>query len=141
MDKMAINRLAGKTVELLSHALDFRSANHNVISGNLANVDTPGYKPQELSFDKELERAVEKNDISLTKSNSKHFSYYTGSFDQGSPQFEMHPMERPLTGSTRLNIEREMAKMSQNNLLYEASASLLSKKFEALKTAIESGGR
>ena len=112
-----------------------------MISGNLANIDTPGYKPQELSFGKALERAVEKNDVSLAKTNPKHFSYYTGGFDQGSPRFEMHPMERPLTGSTRLNIEVEMAKMAQNNLLYEASATLLSKKFEALKTAIESGRR
>ncbi|MFZ7113235.1 MAG: flagellar basal body rod protein FlgB [Desulfatiglandales bacterium] len=139
MDKTAVHRLAGKTVELLSQALNFRSANHHVISGNIANIDTPGYKPRELSFDKELERAVGKNDISLNRTNVKHFSYYTGRFDQGSPQFEMRPMERPLTGSSRLNIEREMARMSQNNLLYEASAGLLSKKFEALKTAIESG--
>ena len=41
----------------------------------------------------------------------------------------------------RLDIDSEMAKMAQNNLLYEASATLLSKKFKALKAAIEGRNR
>ena len=128
--------MTGKTINLLSHALDFQSANHNVISGNLANVDTPGFRPKELSFDKELERAVEKNEISLRKTNPKHFSQYTGDLQHEGPRFEIHR-----ANSDKLNIDREMAKMMQNNLLYEASTRLLSKKFEALKTAIDAGRR
>ena len=136
MDKMNFNRMTGKSINLLSHALDYQSANHKVISGNLANIDTPGFRPQELSFDKELERAVEKNDLSLRKTNPNHFSHYTGGLQHEGPNFEIHK-----TNSDKLNIDREMARMMQNNLLYEASARLLSKKFEALKTAIDSGRR
>ena len=58
------NKLTGKTVDLLSRALDFRSANHSVIAGNLANIDTPGYKPKELSFNKELRKVMDKRAIS-----------------------------------------------------------------------------
>lgn len=136
MDKLNFDRITGKSVNLLSHALDYQSANHNVISGNLANIDTPGFRPKELSFDKELERAVEKNELSLQKTDSKHFSHYTGGLQHEGPHFEIHR-----TNSDKLNIDREMAKMMQNNFLYEASARLLSKKFEALKTAIDSGRR
>ena len=141
MNDLLHNRLTGKTVALLSHALNYRSANHNVISSNIANIDTPGYKPKELTFDKALERAVDKSGVSLRKTNPKHFSHYTGQVYQDKVSFSLRTEESAMTGSTQLNIDREMAKMVKNNLLFEASANLLSKKFEALRTAIEAGRR
>jgi flagellar basal body rod protein FlgB len=39
----------------------------------------------------------------------------------------------------RLNIDEEMAHLARNNILYETSTRLLSKKFQALKAAIEEG--
>jgi flagellar basal-body rod protein FlgB len=42
---------------------------------------------------------------------------------------------------SKLNLDHEMARMAKNNLLYEASVQLLSKKFEALKNVIQDGGR
>ena len=139
MDKLNISRITGKTVNLLSHALDYRSSNHQVIAGNMANIETPGFRPKELSFDKELERAVEENEVSLQKTDSKHFSHYTGSLQHGGPNFAIQPAANGLTDSSHVNLDREMAKMMQNNLLYEASAKLLTKKFEALRTAIDAG--
>lgn len=139
MDKIGFNRLTGKTVDLLSHALDYRSANHNVISGNLANAETPGFQPKKLSFDSELQRAVEKNNIPLSKTDSKHFSHYTGNLSRGKRNFTIQPQERSPGQSGQLDLDREMTRMVQNNLLFEASTRLLSKKFEALKTAIDAG--
>src|SRR5512142_820434 len=66
------SRMMVRTVALLSHALDYRSANHSTISGNLANVDTPGYRPKELVFDQELRRAVEKEGVAMRKTDEKH---------------------------------------------------------------------
>ena len=139
MDKLNISRMTGKTVNLLSHALDYRSANHHVIAGNMANIETPGFRPKELSFDKELERAVEKNEVSLRKTNSKHFSHCTGSLEHDGPHFTIQPAAQGPSDTGQMNLDREMAKMMQNNLLYEASAKLLTKKFEALRTAIDAG--
>lgn len=136
------NRLTGKTVGLLSRALDYRSENHNVISGNMANIDTPGYRPKELVFDQALKQAVEKNALRLRKTNSKHFSHYSGTLHYGDNNFTLKNQDRePTATSHDLNIDKEMAKMVQNNLLYEAAARMLSKKFEALKGAIEAGRR
>ena len=136
------NRLTGKTVTLLSKTLDYRSENHNVISGNMANIDTPGYRPRELVFDQTLQRAVEKNAMRLKKTNPKHFSHYSGTLHYGDNNFTLKNQERERTAtSDELNIDKEMAKMLQNNLLYEAAARMLSKKFEALKGAIEAGRR
>ncbi len=130
------SRLMGKTVALLSHALDYRSAKHSVITGNLANVDTPGYRPQELTFDQELRRAVDKDGLSMQKTDEKHFPRSVDLFNgKGSHTLESKELE--LGETNQLNIDKEMAKMVQNNLLYEASAKLLAKKFEAMRLVIE----
>lgn len=130
------SRLMGKSAALLSRALDYRSANHNVISGNIANVDTPGYKPQELRFDQELRRAVDREGISMKRTDEKHLPHATDPFE-GKGSHELVSKEPERGESNQLNIDKEMAKMVQNNLLYEASAKLLAKKFDGLKMVIE----
>ncbi len=130
-------RLMGRTIGLLSHALDYRSTKHSVISGNLANIDTPGYQPQELTFDQELRRAVDKEGASLRKTNEKHFPLSGNDLFGGKGAHTLETQAGEWSESNQLNIDLEMAKMVQNNLLYEASARLLAKKFEGLRAAIE----
>ena len=43
--------------------------------------------------------------------------------------------------SNQMNIDNEMAEMVKNNLLYDASLKLLTKRFEALRLAIDAGRR
>ncbi|MBW2610016.1 MAG: flagellar basal body rod protein FlgB [Deltaproteobacteria bacterium] len=132
------NRLMGKTIRILSRALDFRSANHRVISENLANIDTPGYRPKELRFDQELQRAADKSAVRLKTTDPGHFSHAS---EGTGGAFSIRSKGAGSTESGQLSIDMEMAKMMRNNLLYEASVRLLSKKFQALKTAIEAGRR
>ena len=127
------NTLMDRTSRILSKALDFRSARHKVISGNLANVDTPGYRPKELHFEQELQRATEKNSHRLLTTDPAHFSNISDVMDEN---FSIGTLISE-GDSTELNLDSEMAKMSQNNLNYEAAARLLSKKLQLLKTAIE----
>lgn len=136
--KKEMNRLMGRTIEILSRVLDFRSANHQVIAGNLANIDTPGFRPKELSFDHELQRAADKTNLYLKTTNPGHLSLSSGATG-GS--FSVNAMEIESMESNQLNIDEEMAKMMKNNLLYEVSARLLTKKFQSLRTAIEEGKR
>lgn len=131
------SRFVGRTVAFLSHALDYRSAKHSVISSNLANIDTPGYQPQELTFDQELRRAVDKEGVSLRKTDEKHFPQSGRDPFSGKGSHTLETQQAQWDESNQLNIDKEMAKMVQNNLLYEASAKLLAKKFEGLKAAIE----
>ncbi|PKN27102.1 MAG: flagellar basal body rod protein FlgB [Deltaproteobacteria bacterium HGW-Deltaproteobacteria-21] len=130
------SRLMGKTVALLSHALDYRSAKHSTISGNLANIDTPGYRPRELVFDQELRRAVDKEGIAMRKTDEKHFPR-SGDIFTGKGSHALETQEAEFDEADHLNIDKEMAKMVQNNLLYETAVKLLSKKFDGLRAAIE----
>jgi flagellar basal-body rod protein FlgB len=137
MENRFTHRLLGKTVAVLSHALDYRTKNHTVIAGNLSNMDTPGYRPKELSFDEELKQAVNRDTLTLTKTDRKHISGLSGNRMQASPSFAIGPYSQSGQGAPEINLDHEMAKMAQNNLMYETTVKLLSKKLAGLKMAIE----
>jgi flagellar basal-body rod protein FlgB len=130
-EKLFQNRFMDRTATVLSRTLDFRSANQEIISGNLANIDTPGFKTREFDFEKVLQRAADKAQIHLKATNQRHIT------DTSLPR--VHDVE--IRQSGQLNLDIEMAKMMRNNLLYETSTKLLSKKFQALRDVIDSGRR
>ncbi|MBN2059450.1 MAG: flagellar basal body rod protein FlgB [Deltaproteobacteria bacterium] len=132
------NVMMDRTMKILSRALDFRSSNHQVIAANLANADTPGYKNRELRFDRELKEALDKGRVQLKITDPNHFPKDPAS---GGRSFPVHTLESGSNEESEQNLDIEMAKMMRNNLLFEASAKLLSKKFQALRSAIESGRR
>ena len=124
-----------RTSKLLSKVLDFRAIRQNVIAGNLANAETPGYIQKEIPFEKELQKAFDNNSIKLATSEPGHIP---GSDAVMENNYNPYKLVREYGKPNELNIDTEMAKMSQNNLLYEASTNLLSKKFALLKAIIES---
>jgi flagellar basal-body rod protein FlgB len=132
-------RLTGKGVEVLSRMLDYRSVKHQTVAGNLANVETPGYRPKELTFDEELRKAADKTKIRLKRTNPKHLGNDLAL--EGKAAFEVRTRVEPHRKPDELNIDREMADMLQNNVLYEATVRLLAKRFTALKSAIDAGRR
>jgi flagellar basal-body rod protein FlgB len=133
--KSGKNMFMDSTSRILAKVLDFRAVRQNVIAGNLANSETPGYVMKELPFEKELQKAVDDTMIRPLKGESEQINVSTSIMDEG---FDPTKLIREYGKPNELNIDSEMAKMAQNNLLYETSTRLLSKKFEALKTVIES---
>ncbi len=131
----AKNMFMDKTSRILSKVLDFRAIRQNVIAGNLANAKTPGYIQREIPFEKELQKAYENKSIKLAKSEPEHIS--GGESVMGS-SYNPYAIIREYGEPNELNIDNEMANMAQNNLLYEASTRLLSRKFEFLKAVIDS---
>ncbi|MBW1729676.1 MAG: flagellar basal body rod protein FlgB [Deltaproteobacteria bacterium] len=133
--------LMDKTAKLLAHALDYRSKRHGVIAGNLANIDTPGYKAKDLGFDETLKAALDNSKLKLKVTQPEHFPALTGVSLLGGAEFPVEEIGQDISGDSQLDLDREMARMAKNNLLYEATVRLLSKKFEELKTVIEEGRR
>jgi len=125
-----------RTSKLLSKALDFRAVRQSVIAGNLANAETPGYVMKQIPFEQELQKAFDSKSIKLEKSEPGHIS---GNGYRMENSINPYQIVREYGKPNELNIDTEMAKMAQNNLMYEASTRLLSKKFELLKAVITSG--
>ncbi len=47
---MADSRIYGRTHQMISKSLDISAKRHNLISSNIANMDTIGYTPSDLDF-------------------------------------------------------------------------------------------
>ena len=133
--------LMDKTGKLLARALDYRAKRHGVIAGNLANIDTPGYRPKDIDFDDALKEALNEPAIKLTITHPAHMPVGSGGNLKGPAEFPMHEIPRGAQSDSQVDLDREMTKMAKNNLLYEAAVRMLSKKFDELKAVIEEGRR
>lgn len=139
---MPIDNLFSTTIHLLGKTVDLRAKNHNHLSANVANVETPGYKPRSLSFEDELRGAL-KNEKKGTPAvtNPRHIPLKGGS--AGLEQVQGHVLETPAGSGGRdgnaVELETEMGKMVENQIMYNASVQLMAKKFEGLKAVIRGG--
>jgi flagellar basal-body rod protein FlgB len=123
----SMQSLFGSTINLLSNMLDYRAEKHKVIVSNIANIDTPAYKPMDLVFEKNLtEAVVEGNQLQMTRTHSKHFN----STQRKGSNFEIE------TSGDKVEIDRAMTDLAENNLMYNLTAELLLRKFNSLKTVL-----
>ena len=56
------NLFDSTTIPVLQEMVNFNQARHTVLAGNIANMDTPGYKVRDLSvedFQSRLKQAIE----------------------------------------------------------------------------------
>jgi flagellar basal-body rod protein FlgB len=117
--------LFGKTIKILTSMMDFRSQKHQLISSNIANIDTPEYTSKDLQFKGLIGEAMQKQ---LTKTDKKHIS---GQFvNAGIIEGDFVDSEE------RVNVEKEMANLAENHLLYNLSVELLSRKLRSIKTVL-----
>lgn len=137
---MPVQGIFGTTIELLGKTLDLRAKRHALISSNLANVETPGYTPSDLSFEAELKGALNKGGTGRTPAltNARHIPIKGSSAGIEQVQGSVVELSSKNMGpdGNGVEMESEMGRMSENQIMYNASVQLLTKKFEGIKQAI-----
>jgi flagellar basal-body rod protein FlgB len=141
---MPVNGLFGTTIDLLGKSMDMRIKNQTLIAGNLANAETPGYTPVELSFENQLKHAMNgkgSGNISLTTTDSRHISFHHDNDAIGDIQGRIVDVSDGTPGKdgNSVELEKEMGRMAENQVLYNASIQILTVKFDELKNAIKGG--
>lgn len=127
------------TIGGLSTTMDLRLVNQNVISSNIANADTPGYKAKKAEFEGALRQVLGADDqLPLEGNDPGHI--VVRSTDPVSPAVveDANGVES-LDGNT-VSRSAEMAKLAENQLLYDAAAEMLKRKLGMLKYSITEGG-
>lgn len=127
------------TVRALNTSLNLRLFNQNVISSNIANADTPNYKAKAVEFETAFRDALGVGDqLPLQEGDARHIVHRPT--DPIEPAvFEDPNGVESLDGNT-VDRAAEMAKLAENQLLYDASAEILKRKLGMLKYAISEGG-
>jgi len=141
---MPIDDMFGGTVNLLAKTLDLRARNHSQLAGNIANAETPHYVAKSISFEKELKSALKDSPAARptsTAPNPRHIPLKGMSSRVEDVEGTMEEAPASISGrdGNRVDIEREMGKLAENQILYNASIQILAKKFEGLKYAVKGG--
>lgn len=112
---------------LLEQLIQFTSARHGVLTSNIANADTPGYKAKDVSFNKTLN-----DELELATTNAGHTRTGGGI----SPlNIETISANAWADGNT-VELDMEVAKMTENSMLFQAGLSMLSTRIRMFKNAI-----
>lgn len=129
-----------KTHQLLSRSMDISARRHNLITGNIANMDTIGYKPRDIDFQKTLEKVMEKppkSDLSTT--HPDHFDGTRGDRPLRMPGEIIDESDEYHLDS--VDIDTEMSNLVENNIQYRTAAEMLLRKIGILQYTITEGGR
>lgn len=113
-------------VNLIEKALNIRTYYHKVISGNIANVETPGYKEKDLDFSSELQRQIGSSEKALKG---------------GDIEVRESPANDGLTsidGNT-VNMENQIVKLTENQLMFHTLVQVAAKRFALMKFLISEG--
>lgn len=144
---MASFELFTATHRLLTLSLRLRSQRHELLTANLANADTPGYRPRDIDFASALRAFVDRG---APPGGS-------GSPGGGIELISTHPLvQMPAAGlespapwvkveerldENGVDLDREVSELMENSLAYEAGLTLLGRLMARLRYAISEGRR
>lgn len=134
-----------KAYKLVYSALDYRSLRQDLISSNIANVDTPYYRPKDVHFEDMLaEKASQIFDnksslqnLELTRTLPQHVRGIHPDRLTGSLFFRDGHLARNDGNSVDLDVET--SEMGKNSVMYQALTSALKKHKGIFAYALESG--
>ncbi|MBS1792386.1 MAG: flagellar basal body rod protein FlgB [Acidobacteria bacterium] len=121
---------ADNITNLLQSFMDVQTRRAQVIAGNIANTDTPGYVAKDLDFENYLREAAQNSQLPLAKQTNQSDS-------------ELKVVDQPsevigLDGNT-VDMGSEMAKMAQTGTNFNFGAKMLQSRLRLLRTAIKEG--
>jgi flagellar basal-body rod protein FlgB len=143
---MQIEGIFSNTIDVLGKSVDLRSKNQNLIASNIANAETPGFVPKALVFEQELQGAIKSRQPGqrpMSVPNARHIPMRGASSGNSvrsvSGQVVETPAKTPGKDGNAVELENEMGKMAENQVMFNVSIQMLNKKFEGLRTAIKEG--
>ncbi|MEW6594809.1 MAG: flagellar basal body rod protein FlgB [Thermodesulfobacteriota bacterium] len=128
---MPVNKLYGGSIAIMRQALDLRLEKQGLIQSNIANQETPGYTTKDFSFARVMERTMS-GTADLRRTHAKHLT--------------IDPVEATKSGeyareARPVDLDEEMVKLAENQLMYQVTTRLITKKFEGLRYVIDEGGK
>jgi flagellar basal-body rod protein FlgB len=117
-----MNWIESPTMQRVEHYLDLVTFRQELVSSNLANIDTPGYHTQDVDFENEVRRAEQRLPGAPV---SPHVQEVKGL------------IERP--DGNNVSLERETIALAQVQLQYHAGVELLRNEIHMVQSAINEG--
>lgn len=127
MEQPSLDRITN----LLTQFLDVQSRRAQLVSSNMANVDTPGYQAQELDFAEYLRQATKEALLPGTASNQ--------TTSLATPRVIAQTGRASGLDGNNVDAGREMADMADTGMRYLAGTSMMQSRLRTLRMAIREG--
>lgn len=123
-------------IPVLGEVLNFAQARHGVLAGNIANVNTPGYRTRDLSqtaFQESLKEAIQ-----TARPGGRPLSPGLARSQEGDPMRSVRSsLENILYhDDTNLDLEKQVAEITKNQLLHNFALTVMTDQFALLESAI-----
>ena len=125
--------------DLMSKALDYRAARQDLIAGNIANEDTPFYRPRDISFEQTLQQEAKKvfNEpqvprLELAQTNGAHFR---SAREAESEQAQLYYRDGHLARNdgNSVDLDVETTEMTKNSMMFQGITAALKKEAAIFK--------
>lgn len=120
-------------------ALSLRTQRQEVLSANIANADTPGYKARDIDFSAELSRAMgpqQGKGLSLSATSDGHLRS-RGGINPGMVDLKYRMPDQPSLDGNTVEMDRERAQFVDNSVRVEAQLSMTRSFIQGLKKAMQ----
>jgi flagellar basal-body rod protein FlgB len=114
-----------RVAELASAALDYRATRQDMVSSNIANADTPYYKPRDISFESALRAKKaeifhhKSNELQLAQTNGNHLAPIQEQ-DSSKPTLFFRDGHLARNDGNSVDIDVESTEMSKNSVMFNA---------------------
>src|SRR5690606_31086657 len=114
----------------------FSEARHNVLAGNIANIDTPGYRTRDLSpemFQERLKHALQERD-DLCRSQGLRSASQEGHDPLAKVSGNLESILRH--DGVNVSIEGQVTEIAKNQMQHNMALAIMTSQFRLLNTAI-----
>lgn len=126
------------SLRAISTALDGLSLRQRVTADNIANVDTPGFKAQQVSFEDQLQgilkEGTDESELTLAVTHSGHQGHTTNLPSNSITVTRRNNVLR--NDGNNVDIDVEMSTLAETALRYQALTQLAGTKLSLLKSII-----
>lgn len=122
-------------------SLNLRQERNNVATANIANAETPGYRAIGYDFESQLQEIAGNNEaLPVRVSDPRHMrNSFTNASGDFQPEVFVKPTESIGNDGNTVDLDREMAEMAHNQILYRSAVEMINRKIGTLRYAINGG--
>jgi flagellar basal-body rod protein FlgB len=124
------------TIPYLSETVQFAQTRHNILAGNVANLDTPGYKTRDLSVESFQELLGEAIQARHERQESLTSPLLDG--QPLDPLQEVRPAMNSILRHDDVNVglEQQVLEISKNNMMHNMAISIMNHQFQLMQAMI-----
>jgi flagellar basal-body rod protein FlgB len=129
---MSIPLLQSTTVPLLEQVVNFTQARHGVLAGNMANLDTPGYRVRDLSpekFEQSLKQALDRSRYAMPAMPGETGYDRFAEVKQSMQSILYHDR-------SDVSLEQQVMEIAKNQMRHNLALTIMTNQFQLLKAAI-----